>query len=475
MVFSSPEFIFLFLPFVVLLFHALNRLCAHRAAVVHVFLCSLFFYGYWKFANLHVLVCSILFNYLAGNVLYGATRGRKFLFITAVGCNLCSLGYYKYTNFFIESCNAALGWQLACLDIALPIGISFFTFQQIAYLADIYTGRFNPTGQGFLGYSLFVSFFPQLVAGPIVHHREMIPQFESLRHKAADWQDIYHGLLFFSMGLAKKVLMADNLSPVVALAFDQTASLTVGEAALGSLAYTLQLYFDFSGYSDMAVGCGRLMGIKLPWNFDSPYKSKDLQEFWRRWHITLSRWLRDYLYIPLGGSRRGRGRTLANLCLTFLLGGLWHGAAWTFVLWGALHGAGLAVHRLWHASGRALPGWLGWLVTFAFVNAGWVLFRAGDFACVHKFAVALSGANGLGVSPSFAKALFATSIFNDLPTVTVTVGLFALLAIAGKNSQQVILAPHGRLLPLCCMVLLAVALIFVLLPGQTQEFIYFQF
>lgn len=334
MVFSSLEFVLLFLPVSILGYYLLLRLGWKRYALLFILLASFFYYAYWRVENILLIFASIGFNYMLGNMLSSATKYRKLLFVAGIGCNLLALFYFKYTMFALETVNALSTAQLSVPQIILPIGISFFTFQQIAYLSDIYTGKHDPTGEGLLNYSLFVCFFPQLVAGPIVHHKEMMPQFASAQARIVNWENIYKGLILFSIGLAKKVLIADTLSPLVGYAFDQAGSLTFSEALYASLCYTLQLYFDFSGYCDMAIGCGLMLNIQLPWNFDSPYKATNIQEFWRRWHITLSRWLRDYLYIPLGGNRKGDIRTLGNLFLTFLLGGLWHGAAWTFVIWG---------------------------------------------------------------------------------------------------------------------------------------------
>jgi D-alanyl-lipoteichoic acid acyltransferase DltB (MBOAT superfamily) len=259
----------------------------------------------------------------------------------------------------------------------LPLAISFFTFQQIAYLVDSY--RQETKEYDFLNYALFVTFFPQLIAGPIVHHKEMMPQFAKTRNKVKNYRNIVMGLFIFSMGLFKKVVVADTFAILASPGFEASSNLSMYDAWLTSLSYTFQLYFDFSGYADMAIGLALLFNIRLPVNFNSPYKATNIQDFWRRWHITLSRFLRDYVYIPLGGNRKGGFRTYNNLMATFIIGGLWHGAGWTFVFWGFLHGLALIIQRLWSRLGIKLWTWLAWFITFNFVNITWVFFRAKEW------------------------------------------------------------------------------------------------
>jgi len=287
------------------------------------------------------------------------------------------LGYFKYTDFLIENFNLAFNSNAELLNLALPLAISFFTFQQIAYLVDSY--RQETKEYDFLNYALFVTFFPQLIAGPIVHHKEMMPQFAKTRNKVKNYRNIAMGLFIFSIGLFKKVVIADTFAVWATAGFDIATTLNLFEAWATSLSYTFQLYFDFSGYTDMAIGLALLFNIRLPVNFNSPYKATNIQDFWRRWHITLSRFLRDYVYIPLGGNRKGGFRTYNNLMATFVLGGLWHGAAWTFVFWGFLHGLALIIQRLWSKLGIKLWTWLAWLITFNFVNITWVFFRAKEW------------------------------------------------------------------------------------------------
>lgn len=474
MVFSSPEFLFLFLPLIVLGYYLLLRFQQTRAITAFLFAASLLYYAYWRPENTWLILASIGVNYGLGQLIAQADRFRRTLFAAGIALNLSALGYYKYTDFAISSLNTLLHTDFPLRGIVLPIGISFFTFQQIAYLSDIYTKKHDPAHEGFLNYCCFVCFFPQLIAGPIVHHQEMMPQFFNSGNHSVHWENIYHGLLILSIGLAKKVLIADNLSPIVHYCFDETGSLTFLEAALGSISYTLQLYFDFSGYSDMAIGCALFFNIHLPWNFNSPYKATDIQDFWRRWHITLSRWLRDYLYIPLGGNRRGTGRTLGNLFVTFLLGGLWHGAAWTFVLWGALHGLALAGHRIWSQMFRKkMPAVPAWLLTFAFINAAWIVFRAPSFERVRKFIDAFLGYNDFLFRVNFRTQIIKVTIWSSFTQVCLFV-LACLLLTASCNTQKIIRMKHSAILYIFSL-LFALCCIVVSMPDVGSEFIYSQF
>jgi len=323
----------------------------------------------------------MLFNYVVGNSLnenFKKVRVHKKSLLTfGIVANLSLLGYFKYTNFFLENFNLAFDGSVPLLHLALPLAISFFTFQQIAYLVDSY--RAETAEYDFLNYALFVTFFPQLIAGPIVHHAEMMPQFASKWNLVKNYKNIATGIFIFSIGLFKKVVIADTFSTWATAGFDVAPTLNMIEAWATSLSYTFQLYFDFSGYTDMAIGAALLFNIKLPINFNSPYKALDIQDFWRRWHITLSRFLRDYIYIPLGGNRKGPFRTYTNLIATFILGGIWHGAGWTFVFWGLMHGIALAIHRLWKQLGFTMPKVLAWFITFNFINIAWVFFRAKEW------------------------------------------------------------------------------------------------
>jgi len=304
-------------------------------------------------------------------------QASKIILSVGISVNLSLLAYFKYSDFFIENINTVSNSNIELLHLALPLAISFFTFQQIAYLVDSY--RQETKEYDFLNYALFVTFFPQLIAGPIVHHGEMMPQFSSKWNLVKKYKNIATGIFIFTIGLFKKVVIADTFAVWATNGFDKTETLNMLEGWVTSLSYTFQLYFDFSGYTDMAIGIALLFNIKLPINFNSPYKATSIQDFWRRWHITLSRFLRDYIYIPLGGNRISSFRTYANLMATFILGGLWHGAGWTFLFWGFLHGGALVIHRLWKVFDLRMHYLFAWFITFNFINISWVFFRAKEW------------------------------------------------------------------------------------------------
>ena len=414
MLFNSYEFIFIFLPITFFIYFYLNQKRLTKASKGFLVFSSLFFYSWWNIAYLPLILSSMLFNYVMGNTLAKSGEGdektrkrkqisRKSILSIGVIANLGLLGYFKYSDFLIENVNSALSTNVPMLDLALPLAISFFTFQQIAYLVDSY--RRETKEYDFLNYAIFVTFFPQLIAGPIVHHKEMMPQFANIRTKLINYKNIALGLFIFSIGLFKKVVIADSFSVWANAGFDTATTLNLVEAWATSLSYTLQLYFDFSGYTDMAIGLALLFNIKLPINFNSPYKATNIQDFWRRWHITLSRFLRDYIYIPLGGNRKGEFRTLSNLMATFILGGIWHGAGWTFLFWGVLHGLALVAHRLWSLLGIKLWNWLAWFITFNFINITWVFFRAKDWEDAIKVIEGMAGISSVVLTEKHEKYL----------------------------------------------------------------------
>ena len=358
----------------------------------------------------------MLFNYTIGNILSKnseqngqkfkkrrVTYARKSVLTFGLASNLALLGYFKYSDFFIENLNNGLALNIEPLNLALPLAISFFTFQQIAYLIDSY--RLETQEYDFLNYAVFVTFFPQLIAGPIVHHKEMMPQFANIRTKVINYKNITLGLFIFTIGLFKKVIIADTFSVWATGGFDTATTLSLLEAWATSISYTFQLYFDFSGYTDMAIGLALLFNINLPINFNSPYKATNIQDFWRRWHITLSRFLRDYIYIPLGGNRKSSYRTYENLMATFVLGGIWHGAGWTFIFWGFLHGSAIIIHRLWSQLGIKLWTWLAWLITFNFINIAWVFFRAKEWGAALKVLSAMFSFNHIVLPKVFKSTL----------------------------------------------------------------------
>jgi len=432
MLFNSYGFIFVFLPLTLLAFHGFTAQGFYRPAFAVLTLASLIFYAWWSVTGLALLLVLIVCNYALTRLLIASRIARpwraKMILIAALAFNLGVLGYFKYRNFFIANVDMAFGLKWPPGVPFLPLGISFFTFQKIALLVDAYKGKVARIG--WLDYGLFVSFFPQLIAGPIVHHSELMPQFHTRRALTA--QQIAQGAAIFAIGLAKKVLLADTLSRFVGPVFNAAAAahpISFGNGWAAALAYTLQLYFDFSGYTDMAIGAALLFGIRLPLNFASPYKAASIIDFWRRWHMTLSRFLRDYLYIPLGGNRHGEARRYLNLFLTMLLGGIWHGAGWTFVLWGALQGAYLAINHLWRAATgdrmSAHMRLIGPAMTFVCVVAGWVVFRAADIDAAGTMLRAMAGLGARGAAP----------VIDSARTMSLVLPLLALVWLA-PNTQE---------------------------------------
>ena len=403
MLFNSIEFLCFFLPITLIIYFSLNKWKLSEAATAFLAIASIFFYSWWKIEYLPLILLSIVFNYVIGKILSSGRSSRKLILIFGIIANVSLLGYFKYTDFFLTNMNVFFGFDIQPLNIVLPLAISFFTFQQIAYLVDSYkkmTKEYN-----FINYALFVSFFPQLIAGPIVHHKEIIPQIYRIKNRIINYKNLSKGLFILSIGLFKKVVLADTLSIWTTYGFNSSLDLSFFDAWATSLSYTFQLYFDFSGYADMAIGAALLFNIKLPINFNSPYKAKSIQDFWRRWHITLSAFLRDYIYIPLGGNRKGDVRQCSNLLITFLIGGLWHGAGWTFVLWGAAHGIALVTHRLWKKLNIRINAYFAWFITFLFINTTWVLFRAENWQTAIEIIKNMFYPKSIIISEQFASIL----------------------------------------------------------------------
>lgn len=403
MLFNSFEFVFVFLPVAVLGFFLISRFGSRAGAISYLSAASMAFYAWWNVWYLLLLLAEVVFNFALGRQLLRADLSQRRRFTIAlfgVATMLIVLGYFKYTYFILDIINSVAGTEWTAWHIILPLGISFHSFQQIAYLVDSY--RRQAPRYRFDEYCLFVTFFPQLIAGPIVHHNEIVPQLQTPAFLRPRVLNITLGLSIFSVGLFKKTVLADGLAQIASPMFGAAAAgtpLLASEAWVAALAYTLQLYFDFSAYSDMAIGLARIFNIRLPLNFYSPYRATDIADFWRRWHMTLSRFLRNYLYIPLGGNRCGRTRQLVNLMLTMLLGGLWHGAGWTFIIWGGLHGLYLVIQRLWTiAVPPARSPWAaklrtlsGWLLTMLAVVVAWVFFRAADLATAMAILASMAG------------------------------------------------------------------------------------
>jgi len=479
MLFNSDIYIFLFLPVTVAVYFILNHFRFQGAAKFFLGAASLFFYSWWNWRYLPLIVMSVVFNYFTGRTIsprlsHLNINQRKWILIFGVTTNLGVLAFFKYADFFIANANLITGTGMKLMAMALPLAISFFTFQQVAYLVDSYRGETKE--YSFINYSIFVTFFPQLIAGPIVHHKEMMGQFISRKSKILNWENMYVGLFIFSIGLFKKVFIADTFAVWATAGFDQAVSLHFIEAWVTSLSYTLQIYYDFSGYTDMAIGSAWFFNIRLPQNFNSPYKALNIQDFWRRWHMTLSRWLRDYLFIPLGGNRCSTFKTVRNLMITFLLGGLWHGAGWTFVIWGAMHGCASVIHRLWSDAGLKMPKVAAWLVTFLFVNVTWIFFRALDFKSAVKVLRGMVDFKSLYASlaktgnfPGIAHLIPRGDFLDVLPWF----GVFMFIAFMVRNSNQLI----ENLKPSYLWAAISLILLLMGMPDfqQPSEFLYFNF
>jgi alginate O-acetyltransferase complex protein AlgI len=412
MLFTTATFTFVFLPLVLAGYFLLGYRSRDWAAG-WLFLASLFFYGYWMPEFTLLLLASIGMNFTVGKriILAASTPLAKRWMIAGVSINLGLLAYFKYANFFVANLNSALGSEWRLGEVILPIGISFYTFTQIAYLVDTWHGKVNEARP--VHYGLFVTYFPHLIAGPVLHHAQMMPQFGNATVYRFDAAHFWGGMAIFSIGLFKKIVLADGIAPFADAVFvpvDAGASPALAEAWVGALSYTFQLYFDFSGYSDMAIGLSWMFNIRLPFNFDSPYKAVNISDFWRRWHITLSTFLRDYLYVQLGGNRKGPARRYFNLAMTMVLGGLWHGASWSFVLWGALHGTYLMVNHAFRALAERL-GWtrflsgsrtfrvFAWALTFLCVVVAWVFFRAQTLSGATHMLQAMAGMSDAAAVP----------------------------------------------------------------------------
>ena len=458
MLFNSQVFILGFLPCVLALYYAVAERRVWRQAVMVG--ASLVFYGWWDVRFVPLLVGLTLANWLVVRA-YAAWRHDAWL-VAGVAMNLLVLGVCKYADFAANTLADLLGTVHHPFGIVLPLGISFFTFQKISYLVDLRRGDRHV--YGLLEFAAFVTFFPQLIAGPLVRHNEIIPQFALSPRRPEVWENLSRGMALFLIGLAKKAAIADTVAQVCDPIFASVAagahpSLAEAWAAAGT--YALQIYFDFSGYSDMAIGLGLMFGFRLPLNFAAPYRAASIREFWRRWHITLSRFLRDYLYIPLGGNRAGHSRQAVNVVATMLLGGLWHGAAWTFVAWGGLHGLALAANSAWDRAGLRLPRVAGWVVTMLFVIVGWVLFRAPDFATASRVLLGMAGANGAGHVHIDNAAVVAAAV-----AIVLLFPPSQDLALQRLRPARWLAVPAGA----------ALVFLLLLIGGRVpNEFIYFQF
>lgn len=476
MLFNSFAFIFAFLPITIIIYFFLNKQKLTLASKAWLVFTSLFFYGWWNIKYIPLILGSMLFNFSIGSALSWDIKykrgilNRKIILIFGVTCNLLLLGYYKYVDFFISNVNSIAKTDFDLLNIILPLGISFFTFTQIAYLVDAYKNEVRE--MDFLNYCLFVTFFPHLIAGPILHHSEMMPQFENIRKKVLNYKNLSIGLYLFSVGLFKKVILADSLSAYVHSGFDLGLNIDLISSWITSLAYTFQLYLDFSGYMDMALGLALMFNINFPMNFNLPYKSLDIQDFWRRWHITLGRFLKNYVYIPLGGNKFGEFNACRNLFLTFLIGGLWHGASWMFIVWGALHGIALVILRIWRKFKIVIPKALCWFMTFMFVNVTWVIFRSENW---NSAKLILKNMIGLGtiILPEFYGGKPTYHGYFDITIVfIILIGL--IIAFFQNNYFQTLQQfKPTKVTLMITTVLLIISL--VSMNKGSSEFLYFRF
>ncbi|WP_019240677.1 MULTISPECIES: MBOAT family O-acyltransferase [Bacillus] len=479
MIFNTFEFIFLFLPITFILYFIINKF-NFTVAKLFLVLASLFFYAYWNPNYLYIILLSLVINFVLSRYIVNERNSfRKTVLTLGILFNVGLLGFYKYFDFVVTNINAVFSTNISLLHLLLPLAISFYTFQQIAYLVDSY--RLETKNYTFFDYALFVTFFPQLIAGPIVHHDDVMDQFKNSVISKLNYKNIALGLFIFSIGMFKKVAIADYFAVFASSGYRVSESLTFIDAWITSLSYTIQLYFDFSGYSDMAIGLALLFNIKLPRNFNSPYKALSIQDFWRRWHITLSAFLTKYIYIPLGGNRKGAVRTYINILIIFFVSGFWHGAGWTFVLWGIAHGVASVINRFWSRAGFKLPKWLAWFITFQFVNAAWVLFRAPSLDVAVNVYKGMLGLNGFMIpqqvqdlfNTSFGLPVYAFSLADNFIYLVVLMIITFAIAFFAKNSLELgqRFKPNFVTAMFCCVLFIYTFFKF----QHVTEFLYFNF
>lgn len=461
MLFTQIEFLF----FIILAFAFVLSVRHFIWQKRFLLIASYYFYGYWNYWFLILILACTIVNYATARVISRSRNAgvRKMCLVIALVFSLGILGYFKYFNFFVDSLNAMLGplgWHTANLAIILPVGISFFTFQTLSYTIDVFRGKIEECDNIF-DFALFVAFFPQLVAGPIVRASEFLPQLREARKLS--WERFYSGFQQFVFGLFKKVFIADRIAYFIDFAFENHSVFSGATLWIVVIAYSIQIYCDFSGYSDMAIGVARTLGYDFNSNFNLPYIARTVEEFWRRWHISLSTWLRDYLYIPLGGSRRGSKRMYVNLLVTMLLGGLWHGAAWTFVFWGAWHGFALILHKeIKSRSLRKCPSIVSWSITMLIVMVGWVFFRASTFSQALDILQAMM--------------TFRAGVEWYQPFVIAVIMVLGVCHVlkAKKWGVRILELEHGSVYGMTVLFTM-VWLILVFYPRGFQPFIYFQF
>lgn len=495
MLFNSYIFVFAFFPICLIGYYALLHWKKKELAQLFLTGMSLWFYGYFQVNYLLIMLGSILVNYLFHKILSGNLKrsAAKIMAAAAVTANLGILFYFKYFDFFISNLNAVSGTNFSLRNIVLPLGISFFTFQQIGFVVDTYRGEVKNCN--FLEYMLFVSFFPQLIAGPIVSQSEMLPQFTAMTEKKFDWEQFAKGFMFFVFGLFKKVILADTLGAGVDFGYQNLEILGSLDAFLVMISYTLQLYFDFSGYCDMARGIGHMLGMEIPVNFHSPYKAVNIIDFWKRWHITLNRFFTRYVYIPLGGNRKGEARTYLNFFLIFFLSGIWHGAGWNFVIWGMLHGTLYVLTKWWQkyvkkehtkCLGSAVRMWLSRIALFLYVSVAWIYFRAADVTQANKMLGILVSGKIQKLSMELAECFQLDEFWYVLKVlhldgmaysryvlmfVMLAAGLY--LAMISRNAAEIAERAKGKMLS---TVFVSVLFVWCILSfSQVSTFLYFNF
>jgi len=484
MLFNSAAYIFLFLPVVVVFYYVLLKFRLIVVSKIWLVLASVLFYSWWDPKYTALLLISMLLNFGIGSAFlskyFEDKTKRKFLLIFGLTLNILILGYFKYANFFIDNLNFVLHTDIQIAKIILPLGISFFTFTQIIYLVDAY--KKEAREYDVLSYLLFVTFFPHLIAGPILHHGEMMPQFNDIKRKVLKYKNIISGLFLFIIGLFKKTIIADTLSIYVANGYPAggaDATISIIEGWIIVISYTLQIYFDFSGYTDMALGSAKMLNIDLPINFNSPYKAISVQDFWKRWHITLSRFLRDYIYIPLGGNRKGEIRMYSNLLTTMLIGGLWHGASWMFVFWGALHGIAQIINKLWQKTHIELPKPVSIFITFMFINFTWIIFRAENLMQAKNIFMSLFDINNF-IIPRTHHLDFIFHHSAKYPFIIVIFTLALLIVFLCPNSNKIVSminvdSKKSAVFYSFLFAIIFIAAIIKLCCVPYSEFIYFNF
>ena len=470
MLFNSYEFILLYLPVTLIVYYQLAKRISNSAAKNFLIFASLCFYSYWDIRNLPILLTSIFVNYLFGHFL---SKNRSKVILTAgIAFNLLFLGYFKYTDFVLQNLNNLVGSSFEFQNIVLPLGVSFFTFTQTAYLVDVYRSETREYTKS--DYLLFVTIFPHLIAGPILYHKDMIPQFSIADNYKINYKNLTYGIVWFTIGLFKKVIIADKLAIWANQVFCNTSNLTMLDAWGGSLAYSLQLYFDFSGYSEMAIGLGLLFNYDLPLNFNLPYRATSIIDFWRRWHMTLSAFLKNYLYIPLGGNRNGNH--MRNILITMFLGGLWHGAGWTFIFWGVLHGIFICINHLWRKTKIVLPKFLCWLLTFNAVNLAWIFFRANSFESAMNIVKAMFDVNKFVMPYSSSLGKYFEIFRNGTKLIISINDIFSIVLLLGVSvalfNKNKIEKANSHLYAIVFSVLFLYAFLSM---GKITEFLYFQF